>query len=754
MVLKSETTCTYFVEKKSNMLRKLLSIILLFQFFNFIVAQDRNQISAEILVRTYVNSKILPDSIVNMKITSGKKVEFITLNTKELDLSTNNYRQAFRKTPGIFVSDHDASGLQTSISTRGLSANRSWEFNMRQNGYDISADPSGYPESYYTPTLDAVASIQIYRGSSALQYGSQFGGMINYQLKDQLGDKPFMYEGSHTAGSFGLYNSFNAIGGKKGAWSYYGFIHHRQAEGFRTNSRYYTNTYFGKVGYQWKQGKLSAEYHQSYYLSQQAGGLHDTMALANPDTSLRQRNWFELPWKMASIQLNQTLHQGLKLQVLVNYLNGHRNSIGYMKPINIADTFNNALNAYNHRDVDIDVYNTISSEIRLNKGFKLGKKQQTLTGGIRYCLSDIQRLQKGIGSGNSDFDLSVVPDNSGNYYQKDLDLQTTNFAAFAEQLFMVGNRLSVIPGYRVESINSLVSGRTNAVAGNYINTESKQRLIMLGGISAKYTLVKNQTNNTCLYANGNQNYRPVTYSELLPSSTTETIDQAMKDVTGYSSEAGIKGNFYHRNMLVAFDINAFYIRYNNKVGTLLLNGNPYKTNIGDLESKGIEFYTELTLLNPLFNDSKKSEQLNLYLSGTVLDARYKRWNNPSIAGNELTSILGKKAEYAPDKILRAGLEYKYNGFAFHYQLQYTSACFADAANTLLPNATATVGLIPEYTIHDAGLSLTWLENYQIKFGVNNIFNEINIIRRSGGYPGPGALTNQGRSFYMTLTIKI
>ena len=736
------------------MFRKLFSFFFILPIFAFIFGQDKSQISAEIIVRTYVNTKSLPDSIFNMKITTGKKVEFITLNTRELDLSTNNYRQAFRKTPGIFVSDHDASGLQTSISTRGLSANRSWEFNMRQNGYDISADPSGYPESYYSPTLDAVSNIQIYRGSSALQYGSQFGGMINYQLKDQLGDKPFNYEGSHTAGSFGLYNSFNAISGKQGAWTYFGFIHHRQAEGFRANSRYFTNAYFGKIGYQWKLGKISAEYHQSHYLSQQAGGLHDTMALANPDTSLRQRNWFELPWKMASIQLNQQFKHGFKIQALVNFLNGHRNSIGYMKPINIADTFNTALNTFNHRDIDIDIYNTFSSEIRFNQGFKLGHTQQTLTGGLRYCLSDIQRKQKGIGSGNSDFDLSVTPDNSGDYFQKDLDLQTKNFAAFAEQLFTIGKRLSVIPGYRLESISSLISGRTNAVAGNYINGQSKQRLIMLGGVSTKYSVVKNSRNNASLYANANQNYRPVTYSELLPSSTIETVDQAMQDVTGYSSEAGIKGNFFVKRILFTYDVNAFFIRYNNKVGTLNLNGNPYKTNIGDLESKGIEFYTEVMLLNPFFKESNATEQINLYVSGTVQDARYKRWNNPSIAGNELTSIVGKLAEYAPGKIIRAGLEYKYKALALNYQFQYTGACYADAANTQNPNATATVGLIPAYSMHDASISFSCLDNYQIKCGVNNLLNEISIIRRSGGYPGPGALTNQGRSFYMTLSIKI
>jgi len=719
-------------------------------------AQDSiiNLVTSDVIVRNYPLSKVLPDSMYGMRIVAGKKMEVLLLNTKDLDLSTNNYRQVFRKTPGIFVSDHDASGLQTSISSRGLSANRSWEFNMRQNGYDIVADPSGYPESYYSPTLDAVANIEVYRGSSALQYGSQFGGMINYQMKDQIGERPFSYEGSHTAGSFGLFNSFNAIGGKQGAWTYYGFMHHRQAQGFRSNSQYFTNTYFGKLGYAWRHGKITLEYTHSYYLSKQAGGLHDTMAMQHPDSSLRNRNWFELPWKMASIQLHHNFSSTFILQATFNYLNGNRNSVGYLKAINVADTFNSTLGSYNHRDVDLDIYNTVSSEIRLNKTYKFAGGNHVFNGGIRYCLSDIQRRQKGIGTGGSDFDISVSADNSGKLFQRDLDLQTQNAALFFENIFSVGKRLSIIPGMRAETISSTMSGRTNQVSGGYIAQQSKDRYILLGGVSTKYSMIKNPFLNATLYANANQNYRPVLYSELIPSSMAEIVDSNMTDVYGFSSEFGIKGNKSFRGVNFSYDINAFYIRYNNKIGTIppIDFGPTYKTNIGDLESKGVEFFTELSFFNPFM--SKVTEQLSVYVSGTVMDARYKRWNNVAIADNEYTSIIGKKAEYAPAHVIRTGIEYKAGNFAINYQFHYTAACFADASNLLNPNATATVGLIPAYSIQDVSISFSCLENYQIKCGVNNLLNEISIIRRTSGYPGPGALTNQGRSLYMTLSIKI
>ena len=64
-----------------------------------------------------------------------------------------------------------------------IDPNRTSNFNTRQNGYDISADVLGYPESYYTPASEALSEIQIVRGAASLQYGTQFGGLVNFKMK-------------------------------------------------------------------------------------------------------------------------------------------------------------------------------------------------------------------------------------------------------------------------------------------------------------------------------------------------------------------------------------------------------------------------------------------------------------------------------------------------------------------------------------------------------------------------------------------
>jgi Fe(3+) dicitrate transport protein len=709
---------------------------------------------SDVVVRTYQIAKQLPDSIYLMKIVSGKKMESISLNSQQLDLSTNNYRQLFKRTPGLYVSEHDASGLQTSISARGLSANRSWEFNMRQNGYDIAADPSGYPESYYSPTLDAVAKVDVYRGSSALQYGTQFGGMINYQFKDKLSDQAFSIENSQTIGSFGLFNSFTAIGGSKKNWSYYGFAHHRNADGFRQNSQYNTANYFGKLSYQFKKGKVSAEYSNSGYVSQQAGGIFDSLLYTNADTSFRSRNWFQLKWNTLSIQGDYSFNEQSKLQFYTAFTFSDRNSVGFTKALSVMDTMNTVLGTYNPRQVDIDHYLTQSSEIRYLKQYKLGQQTQTWTSGVRLCNSEIHRLQQGIGSTSSDLDLTVSPDNFGDVFQKDLALGTKNVALFSEHLFKVGKRLSLTPGFRSEYLINQLSGRSNNFASGIMEIQEKKRFILLGGLSSQFQLLAKQRMKWSLYANATQNYRPVMYSELLPSSTTEVVDPAMKDVTGFTSELGTKGVFMDRKGPITFDINVFYLRYNGKIGTYSVNNAPFKTNIGDVVSKGMEAYVEWSFFNPFFKNSTMSELLSVYVSGTIQDARYVTWNNPLLAQDPSTSIQGKKVEYAPSQLLRTGLNYDFKGFSFNYQFSYTGSVFTDAANTVLPNHNATVGQLKAYSVHDISGSYKFNKNYQVKFGVNNLLNEQYATRRSGGYPGPGLLPSQGRSLYGTMIIKL
>lgn len=294
--------------------------------------------------------------IVGTNIYAGKKNALIVLDNVQGNVVTNNMRQVLAKVPGIHIWESDPSGIQIGIAARGLSPNRSWEFNVRQNGYDIAADPFGYPEAYYNPQLQAVQRIEIVRGQGALQYGPQFGGLVNYILRNGSDiNKEIEIETQQTIGSNALFNSYNAIGGKKGKVNYYSFFDHRNGNGWRENSRYYTDAGFATVTYTFNpKFSLTAEIMRSNMHSQQPGGLTDAQIPDNAQQSFRSRNWFDITWTTPALIANYQINANTRINTKLFGTIGDRNSVGFLQSITTKDSINPATLTYNNRVVNLD----------------------------------------------------------------------------------------------------------------------------------------------------------------------------------------------------------------------------------------------------------------------------------------------------------------------------------------------------------------------------------------------------------------
>ncbi|MFN7329479.1 MAG: TonB-dependent receptor plug domain-containing protein, partial [Bacteroidota bacterium] len=221
--------------------------------------------------------------IVGTQIYATKKSSLVVMENVHGNIVSNTMRQVLAKVPGIFVWESDGSGMQINVASRGLSPNRSWEFNVRQNGFDIAADPYGYPEAYYNPQLQSVQRIEVVRGHGSLQYGPQLGGMINYILKNGSEfNKPIQVETNQTIGSNNLFNSFNAVGGKTKKINYYVFYDLRQGDGWRQNNRFNSNTFSGSLTYKVNSKiNITAELTRWTSLSKQPGGLTDVQFSAD-----------------------------------------------------------------------------------------------------------------------------------------------------------------------------------------------------------------------------------------------------------------------------------------------------------------------------------------------------------------------------------------------------------------------------------------------------------------------------------------
>mgnify|MGYP003859732877 FL=1 len=386
----------------------------------------------------------MPDTKENI-IYAGKKTEVIQLDKINADLSTNNTRQVFAKVPGMSIWENDGSGIQAGVAARGLSPNRSWEFNVRQNGYDISSEVFGYPETYYTPPMEALKKIEVTRGAASLQFGPQFGGVINYQIKKGNPNKPISYETQQTIGSYGLFNTYNALGGTYKKFSYYGFLHHRDAEGWRNNSRYSIYTGYFSANYQLtKKIKIEGEYTKMNYKSQQPGGLTDANYAENNRQSFRERNWFSAPFNVASLTFIYDISPSVNLQIKSFATIAERNSVGFTKSITTKDSINPITLDYNARQVDRDNYKNYGAEARVAVKYLLKGMPTVFAGGIRAYSGNTKRNQLGIGTTGSDFDLTLT----NPQYGKSLEFGTTNYAIFAENIFEIGKRLKIVPGIR------------------------------------------------------------------------------------------------------------------------------------------------------------------------------------------------------------------------------------------------------------------------------------------------------------------
>ena len=699
---------------------------------------------------TKADIHFLPE-IVGTTINAGKKNALIMMDNIQGNVVTNTMRQVMAKVPGIQIWESDPSGIQIGIAARGLSPNRSWEFNTRQNGYDISSDPFGYPEAYYTPQLNSVQRIQVLRGAASLQYGPQFGGMVNFIMKDGSDiNKPFQYESQQTAGSFGLFNSYNAIGGETVKTHYYAFWDHRRGDGFRANSGFKVNTGYGSVSWNVNTKlKIGLEITHFNYLSQQPGGLTDAQFEKDPYQSLRQRNWFEVDWNIAAINLDYTISDKSRLNLKTFAMTGARNSIGFMQAPNVADSINNTSSQFSNRRVDVDQYRNFGAEVRYITDYAIGKIKNSFSTGVRYFRGNTSRLQNGKGETGNEFNLNTI-----NPYPTDLDFQTTNTALFAENIFRIGKDLAIIPGVRIENIRNTADGRVNLTGNSEVKiaNQKKTRQFVLAGIGAEYHI-----GQTEIYANYSQAYRPVLFSDLSGNPTTDVIDQNLKDAKGYNIDLGYRGRIKD---YLFFDVSSFVLQYNNRIGLIAqqnTDGSFYnlRTNVGNSNSKGVEALVEFNPIKAWAPNSKWGN-ITAFASVALIDARYADFKVIARQGNNLveTNIKNNRVENAPRNIYRTGLTYSKKKLTATVQYSYVSEAYSDANNTKTPTANGVNGLIPSYSVVDMSGTYKLSEQFFVKAGVNNLFNEKYFTRRAGGYPGPGVLSAEPRNFFTTIGVKL
>lgn len=671
-------------------------------------------------------------------IWAGKKSEVIQIGNMDANLSEKTGRQIFAKVPGVFVYDMDGSGNQVNVSTRGLDAHRGWEFNIRKNGVITNSDMYGYPASHYSMPMEAVERIEMVRGTGSLQYGAQFGGMLNYVTKRADTTRAFGYENITTVGSFGLFSSYNAVGGQIGKVEYYAYYQKRVSDGYRDNASSSSDAQSVVLIYKpTRNFRITGEFARSTYLFRNPGPLTDAMFHDDPRQSTRTRNYFNPEIYVPSISADWLVGPQTRMTLTTSAVLGARNSVLFDRPADVVDAINPLTDQYAPRQVDIDNFNSYTAELRFLHDYQFLNTSHSFTAGAQVFDNDLHRRQLGVGTTGSDFDLTVSDAGFG----RDLHFKTKNIAFFLENKFNVTSRLSVSPGIRFESGKSDMSGTIVYYdPGNLPNT-IEHRFPLLG-VSGEFRVAPSQQ----FYGGWSEAYRPVIFKDIIPATTYERVDKDLQDAKGYTFELGYRGNARGLN----WDISGFRMNYNNRLGSLAKydesnNYYLFRTNIGNSVTTGAEIFVEYALnLNKV--------EMSLFTSTALFHGRYT--DAFVRVGQENVSIKGNKVESVPDVISRNGLTFRWSRLSLSGLYSYTAETFADPLNTVEPSANGGVGKVPAYGLLDFNASYRFTNSFIFKVNLNNVTNESYFTKRPTMYPSPGVWTSDGRSWTMAVCVKI
>ena len=695
-------------------------------------------------------------SVEGTTINSGKKNEVVLIGQVSANLASNNARQIYAQVVGLNIYDSNDAGLQLNIGGRGLDPNRTSNFNTRQNGYDISADVLGYPESYYTPPAEALQQIQVIRGAAALQYGTQFGGLVNFVMHTPS-KKSLELKLRNSVGSYGLINNFLSLGGTNGKLSYYGYFQYKQGNGFRNNSEYAARNGYATIQYKFNdKTRIKFDYTKLDYLAKQAGGLTDTQFAVGPDYSNRERNWFDVDWNLVAARLDHEFNKNTRASIQLSYLDASRKSVGFrgdpsklnQNPITALDEQDVDGRYILPRDIINGTFRNVALESKLIQTQDFFSKSVTTLIGNKIYLSN-NTSDQGPGSRDVDANFRIYSEDFPDYAnQSQFDFPNSNVSLFAEQIWRLTDKLELTPGIRWEYIHTESKGIYNSVvydiAGNPIannglsdNRDLSRKFALLGlGISYQINAALQ------LYGNVSQNYRSVTFSDIRVASPSFRVDPDIQDESGFTLDLGLRGRL---KKILSYDLGAFTILYDDRIGIVFDDrANRVRKNIGKALIYGVEAFTDYNLMSIIDKDSDRY-RFNIFANCAVTGSEYLESDVPNVEG--------KQVEFIPGFNFKTGIKGGYRNLLLNLQYSYLSEQYTDVENSqavpLGDSRNGIIGPVPSYNVLDLSVSYRW-NMWKIETGVNNLLDESYYTRRATGYPGPGIIPSDPRSWYFTL----
>jgi Fe(3+) dicitrate transport protein len=664
----------------------LLSLVLLGLNLN---ADDINSSEAKsaTLIKVYApeESSVLPTgslpSVYKNKIYKGKKAKVTNLVENTQVSEANNTRQVLQESSGVIVSDVNNQSYY-SIGIRGIGdPHESQGILLMTDDLPISADLYGYPAAYYLPPMSSVDSIEVTKTGAGLLYGSQPGGSLNYQLKKPKFNSAAEFKTINTLGSEQLLTTYNSVEGGSETTAYRVEAYQRSGAGqFEKNSGFSARGFDARLRYKINE-KNEIKPQLSYYKGrfEEAGGL--ALDPAAGRISIKEN------LKKNTLQNDELLIDRLDARVSHEFKTDQMLNVTSTLWASNLSRESRRQNGSGFGVVATNNTNSIQDQdfysggarVSVAKDYQIAENNNTFTGNVTYYKMD-SPLEVGTGATADADTFSTL--------NRQLKRATDSVSVAVENMFEVG-AWAITPALRAENIKQKIDEKFNGTA-TLRNTNVTDHVV-LGGLAVTYSTESDQQ----IYLNASEGFRPIQFSETVPTSSNTVVNSDLKSSKTLSTELGIKGQISNTD----YDISAFSVNYKNQVGTVTSVTNVSLGNVGEAQYQGLDLSAKRKLNN----------NLSAFANAQFMSARF-------ISGPQDT----KTPAYAPGYLHKFGAQHETYKFKNRIASTIAGEHYSDDSNN-------TERVIPSYNVWDfSGEYISSAKivggKAKIMYGINNVLD--------------------------------
>lgn len=631
-------------------------------------------------------------------------VAILDKETLEL-LQPVSTQDALKSVPGVVVREEEGYGFIPNIGMRGLNPNRSQKLLVLEDGVPVAPGLFLANESYYSPRIERMESIEVLKGAAGLRYGpTTIGGVINYKTKEpEDGVKVTAKAGSHGYHLLGL-----DAGGRSASGEAVGGISAvtAQGDGFRNNG-FDMNDVVLKGGMalgnnQWVGAKFSYydnEINTSYV------GLRPNEYKNDPTKNPAPNDYFLTDRYSFDINHELQINEDMKLNTLVYWSQLTRD---YWRREVLARTVNgttfqpcdNTVNCISGNNRTFEMVGVDSRLFVKHKAFGIGNEAEI---GIRLHSDSLS---------NQKVSSKTDPNARSGTLVTDDTQKAKGIAFYGQNRFILNDRLAITPGLRIESYEQERKNELNGDSGESANTE------IMPGLGLTWQL----NPHAQLFAGAYKGFSPAMVATAISADGT---DQELEAERSTNFEIGLRGKV---NSLT-YEATAFHMDFDNQIVPQSESGGvgATVTNAGKTLNQGLEGAVDYAL------GGGWSVGANATWVPTA------KYNSTKIVGG--IDRNGNRLPYAPELTANLSLNYKAGGLKTSLGAYHVSSQFVDPENTEAESADGRRGEIPAYTV--ANLSANYAVNKQLNvFGtVRNLLDKKYIASRNPDGIFPGAERN-------------